>query len=242
MNRRKWITLSAGCLSTLACEHVAAASWSCVLDAELREAVAAFDHVLLGASDLDAAIRWVEERTGARARFGGSHPGRGTRNALLSLGTLQYLEIIAPDPAQPDAPDERGLRRLSSPHIIQWAIHTDDIAGAKRAAEAGGVKTIGPEPGSRRRPDGKMLRWQALGILQTTPLVPFLIQWDQGSPHPSLDAPPLGRVKSLRFETPQPDELRRILRGIGVEADIRMSNAPRIVLTVQTARGEIEID
>jgi len=54
-----------------------------------------------------------------QAKFGGNHPGAGTRNALLSLGAQHYLEIIAPDRAQSNAPDVRGLRKLSSPRIIR---------------------------------------------------------------------------------------------------------------------------
>ena len=242
MNRRKWITHSIGCVAAMAiCDRVTASPMNMLFDASVRNARDAFDHILLGVSDLDAGIRGIEERTGVRAKSGGSHPGRGTRNALLSLGGLHYLEIIAPDPAQANHSDELGLAQLSSPRIIQWAIHTEDIAAAKRKAEAAGVKTVGPQPGSRQRPDGKMLKWQMLGIDETTQLVPFFIQWESGSPHPSSDAPYLGMAKSLRFETPQPDELRRILHGAAIEADIRKSNSPRAVLTVQTARGEIEI-
>lgn len=233
--------MSAGCFAALACDHVEASSLTNMFDAPVRDARDAFDHILLGAPDLDVGIRLVEERTGVRAKFGGNHPGAGTRNALLSLGTGHYLEIIAPDPAQANESDMRELRELSSPRIIQWAIHTEDIAVAKGMVEAAGIKTVGPKPGSRQRPDGKLLRWQTLGIEQAAPLVPFFIQWEAGSPHPSSDSPRLGTVKSLHFETPQPDELHRILHAAAVEADIRKSISPRIVLVVQTPKGEIEM-
>jgi hypothetical protein len=241
MNRRKWMTMSAGCFAALVCEHVEASSLSTVLDVPVRDAKDAFDHILLGAPDLDVGIRWVQERTGVQAKLGGNHPGGGTRNALLSLGTEHYLEIIAPDPAQADASDVRELAKLPSPSIIQWAIHTEDIAAAKGMVEAAGIKTVGPKPGSRQRPDGRLLRWQTLGIEHTTPLVPFFIHWEADSPHPSSDSPRLGTVKSLHFETPQPDELRRILHAAAIQADIRKSDSPRIVLMLQTSRGEIEI-
>src|SRR5512132_4352699 len=104
----------------------------------LTPAVSAVDHLLLGVSDLDQGIAWVERATGVKAVVGGSHPGVGTRNALLSLGGRRYLEIIAPDPAQADYKFRLDVRKLSEPRLITWAAGTADIdAVAKRARGAG---------------------------------------------------------------------------------------------------------
>src|SRR5215471_2003279 len=127
------------------------------------------DHLLLGCSDLDAGIAFVEQKTGVKAAVGGVHPGRGTRNALLALGPLHYLEIIAPDPAQTEAPKVRAelpakLKSLSAPTLVDWAVHTSDIAAVAERWKKAGIKFQGPIPGSRARPDGKMLHWQTLSV------------------------------------------------------------------------------
>src|SRR6266446_6665100 len=86
------------------------------------------DHILLGCNDLQRGISFVEQHTGVRAAFGGVHPGRGTQNALLSLGTRRYLEIIAPDPQQhTDNPLAKHLLGLKEPRLVGWAAHPDDL-------------------------------------------------------------------------------------------------------------------
>src|ERR1700730_9140810 len=92
------------------------------------------DHILLGCSDLDACMAYVEGRTGVRAAFGGVHPGRGTRNALLSLGERHYLELIAPDPQQNSVESFAArqwnlLKELKAPRLIGWAAHPGDLEG-----------------------------------------------------------------------------------------------------------------
>jgi hypothetical protein len=64
-----------------------------------------FDHVQLACNDLDKGIAFVESKTGVGAAFGGVHPERGSRNALLKLGELRYLEILGP------SADVRGLSK-----------------------------------------------------------------------------------------------------------------------------------
>src|SRR4051812_47443723 len=100
------------------------------------------DHILLGCNDLDGGIAYVEQHTGIRAAFGGVHPGRGTRNALLSFGDRRYLEIIAPDPAQKgiDQNDRLAtINKLTKPQLIGWAAHVDDIEALAKKLQGSGV-------------------------------------------------------------------------------------------------------
>jgi hypothetical protein len=126
-------------------------------------ATTAVDHLLLGVADLDAGIDWVEQRTGVRAVVGGVHPGRGTRNALLALSGRQYFEILAPDPAQ-EGGGRADLRALGEPRLITWSALATDIDGLAARVKAAGLSAMGPRPGSRARPDGRLLEWTTLGI------------------------------------------------------------------------------
>src|SRR5215471_20228939 len=99
-----------------------AARPSLVAGDKIAAVPADLDHVLLGINSLEQGISWLEERSGVHAVFGGVHPGRGTRNALISLGPHRYQEIIAPDPQQPGVSNEMvdRLRPIQEPRLIGW--------------------------------------------------------------------------------------------------------------------------
>ena len=205
-----------------------------------------FDHLLLGVTDLDHGIDWVEKRTGVRALFGGVHPGRGTRNALLSLGRAHYLEIIAPDPAQKVSQPQFQLSGLTEPRLINFAVKTSDIGATAAALARAGVRAIGPRDGSRRTASGALLRWKSLAVesnLQSGEInpVPFFIEWASDSTHPSKDAPSGCKIEDVRFEHPQPEALRSTLQAMGLEAKVAKADQVRIVATLQTLKGQVEL-
>ena len=98
--------------------------------------MAKLDHLMYAVPDLDVGMREISELTGVAPVLGGSHPGIGTRNALLSFGDDQYLEIIAPDPQQ-DLPGTTGEILANNPNsgTRAWAVAADDLlAGLSRNA------------------------------------------------------------------------------------------------------------
>ncbi len=184
------------------------------------------DHLLLGCSDLDQGIAFVGKRTGVRPAMGGVHPGRGTRNALLSLGPLHYLEVIAPDPAQTETPKTRAelpamLKQLAAPRLVDWAVHTSDIVGVAERWKKAGMAFQGPTPGSRVRPDGRMLRWQTLNLNNDRDgLLPFFIQWGTDTMHPSVDAPPGCKLESFEVFSPDTAALSAELQKLGISVNV----------------------
>jgi Glyoxalase-like domain len=209
-----------------------------------RRALDAVDHLLLGAADLDRGIAWLEERTGVTAAPGGVHPGRGTRNALASLGGRQYLEIIAPDPAQDVFEFPIDLRSLAEPRLVTWAAVTPDVDGVATAARAAGFGVLGPRNGSRTTPGGAVLRWRSLGIdagfagIEADP-VPFFIEWSAETAHPSRDAPSGLRLVAVEVRHPKPGDLCATLATLGIDAVVEDARTAGFGATFDTPKGHV---
>lgn len=226
LSRRLFLTLTGG---TLAAPRV------------LSGAVgfpAMLDHILLGCRDLDEGIEFVEKQTGVRAAFGGVHPGRGTRNALLSLSEKHYLEIIAPDPDQSEVPDRLGLQKFAEPRIVGWAAHPgnlDEFASRLRAAN---VAFDGPTPGSRKRPDGHLLEWKTVNLRDDFHgLLPFFIEWSRNSLHPSADAPAACKIFDFQLATTDTQELERRCNRLELDVRIVSGDRNRIDASILSSKG-----
>jgi glyoxalase-like protein len=202
------------------------------------------DHLLLGVGDLDHGIAWVEQHTGVRPAEGGSHPGAGTRNALVALGGRHYLEIIAPDPAQTAYTFRMDLRKLPEPRLIAWAASTDDLDATAARAKGAGVQILGPRDGSRARPDGRMLKWRTLGIVHDLTRadvdpIPFFIQWSAGSAHPSTDAPSGCELQSFEIGHPAAKDVTALLGQVGIEMVVAAAKDAKLVARLKTPKGTV---
>lgn len=211
-----------------------------------RSARDAVDHILLGAANLDSAMAWFEARTGVKPAFGGVHPGRGTRNALVSLGRRQYLEIIAPDPAQKVFNFQIDLRKLAAPKVINWAVASNDVEAAAATAVTRKYAVFGPQEGARVRPDGSMLLWRTVGVLapfrdaEVDPM-PFFIQWGRGVKHPSQDSPAGCRLIAFELRHPEAAALRATLALFDIEAVVTKGDRPNLTAILDTPRGRVTL-
>ena len=203
-----------------------------------------FDHMILGVDDLDRGIAFMEERTGVRAAFGGVHPGRGTRNALLALGGQCYLEIIAPDPEQNLRSWFPQLPEMHEPRLLGWAVHTDDIAALAKNVRDAGFPIQGPAEGARTRPDGRVLHWKSFRLEDDRGgLLPFFIEWSRDTVHPSVDAPTGCRLDLFFPVSPHSNanDLATVYYRLGVKIAVVRGKKTHLRALIAGAKGDVEL-
>jgi hypothetical protein len=170
------------------------------------------DHVLVAVPDLAEGARKMEDAYGLRAIEGGRHPGVGTGNMIVPLGT-SYLELIAVvDPGEASASAARVARTIQEGRtFVTWAARTDRLLGLRAQLQRAGLKLHEPYEGARTRPDGVTLHWRSL--LLTPPhessLLPFIIEWgvtpDQHPGAMPVTHPSGARgIRRLRLGDPNP--------------------------------------
>jgi glyoxalase-like protein len=209
-----------------------------------RRLISSVDHLVYATPDLQMGIDRVQRLLGVRAAAGGQHPGRGTRNALLSLGPECYLEIIGPDPEQPKPAQPRpfGIDTLKAPRLVTWAAKGTDLERVTSDARRAGVKLGDVIPGSRRRTDGVLLSWRYTDprVVVAEGVVPFFIDWGT-TPHPAATAPAGVSLVALRAEHLQPELVQKMLHGVGVNLQVAAGARPALVATLDSPRGRVEL-
>ena len=207
------------------------------------------DHVVIAGPDLAGLERWFAELTGVEPSPGGAHTGAGTRNALAALGPRTYVELIGPDPEQPEPPRPRpfAVDRVAGPTLTTFAVWPDDIDRALvRLRDEVGIDLGGVRVMSRRRPDGVELSWRLTASVLPAHggVFPFLIDWGTTA-HPAATAATGCGLDTLVLRHPEPDRVAAALAVVGLDDDptvtVEEGADPGLELRLETPRGPVTV-
>ena len=149
------------------------------------------DHVSYAAEHdgLHATAERLGKLIGVKPVDGGVHPRFGTRNVILPLANSRYVEVVEvlDHPASDKAPFGQAVRARSElgGGWLGWVVRVDDITAVEQRLGRASA------PGFRRTTTGEEVRWRQLGVkgLIADPQLPFYVEWDQTTRHPSGDGP-----------------------------------------------------
>ncbi|MBE9607650.1 VOC family protein [Acetobacteraceae bacterium H6797] len=205
--------------------------------------MAEIDHLVIACASLEQGAEWAERALGVAPMPGGAHPGVGTHNALLGMGAV-YLELIAPDPAQPDPPRPRPFG-LDDPAIKAAVAGTPRLVayvGRSTGLDALSIR-LGDRAGEMRAMTRGSLRWRLLFPPQGTglgALVPPMIEWEGRTAAEMLPDSGL-RLLALEAEHPDIAALQAGLseRGLSQAVAAREGAAPRLLARIARTDGGV---
>jgi Glyoxalase-like domain len=138
------------------------------------------DHASVCGSALDP-LRQAFASIGLPTDYGGPHANGVTHMALLGFEDGSYLELIAPMKSTVHASGMMsGWDKLMGGDAgpCAWAIGTNNIHAEVERLKSAGIKTTGPEPGGRKKPDGTQISWETASVGAGAPgaTLPFMIE------------------------------------------------------------------
>ncbi len=196
------------------------------------------DHLVYAGRDLMEAVDMATVTLGVDAVPGGQHVGLGTRNFLINLGGQTYLEIIGPDPEQPNPEQPRpfGIDDLRDPQLVAWGARTDDIDAAVAATRDADMGLGDPFAMQRETTHGDVLSWRLTP--PTAGVIPFLIDWGD-TPHPTESLAQAAQLVGLRLETKERDEVKLVMKQLGVDVDVRWGFEERLAATIDVEGSRV---
>jgi Glyoxalase-like domain len=203
------------------------------------------DHLVYATTDLAATVTRVEEELGMALSPGGQHVGLGTRNYLASFGDGSYLEIVGPDPDQPEPGQPRpfGIDSLDRPRLVTWAIRVDDMDETCAQTRAAGWDPGPAVAMQRATPDGGLLSWRLTAAMPGGEgLIPFLIDWGM-TVHPSSTVTAQVSRRVWRAEHPDPERVTQTLSALDVAELLTVARGPEstLIAVVAGPGGELEL-
>jgi len=95
-------------------------------------------------------------------------------------------------------------------------------------------------PGSRKRPDGVVLKCSYTDprVVLADRLVPYFIDWG-ASPHPSATAAKGVTLVSLRAEHPEADRVQTMLKQLRLDLVVTRGPKPSLIATFNSPKGQV---
>ena len=208
------------------------------------------DHVVIAVRSVEAAAAELEDVLGLAFTGGGRHEAMGTYNRLAFLGDT-YLELIGvfdrslvvANPAF--AVGTATLEHLDAvgQGLVTYALASDAIDDDVARLRAEGSTVTAPVPGSRRRPDGEVVRWATAFPASLGPeQPPFLIEhvlegaeWGEAAraARAAFRQPVGGVVRLASLELPVRDPAA-VAEAYGRELGIAFSEGWRVAIGEQS--------
>lgn len=203
-----------------------------------------FDHLVIAGPNLAELTRAVEAATGVKATPGGPHLGLGTTNQLIGIDADTYIELIGPDPDQPEpiVPRPFGIDTIEEPALRGWVLAVPDLEQACAATAAAGLAPGVPVDMSRQKPDGTILEWKlAVPPADATGgVLPVVIDWGQTA-HPASSLDQGLSVENFELTHPDPGPIADAISRISGET-IEIATGPiKLSVTLRGPGGDFRI-
>lgn len=176
----------------------------------------AFDHVVLGTSDLDRAVDDFEKLTGVRPLMVVSHNGCGTKSARVAFQQCAFLELLGPDPKQSSTLLATKLAKIPEGKFvpIHYAIRNTKSSDLKKSTwadmgyECDEVTMIAKEK-------GQPWKWSMYFLEghDDDGLIPFFVDWGKAS-HAAAKLPIVGKLDKVVVRGPSDNKLHQLLKGV----------------------------
>jgi Glyoxalase-like domain len=182
------------------------------------------DHVLLGTANLESAMQDFEQKTGVKPVMVTSLKGCGTVSARLAFENCIFLEIVAPDPKQPDCTSALKERLAQLP--VDGKTSMVPLGYAVRHKKALDMQKERFEPMGfacdqvTMVAHDRMKLWKWDMVFLEGPaaaddggLVPFFVNWGDAH-HAAGRLPILGTLDSVTVRAPVDHKVHQLLQGV----------------------------
>jgi hypothetical protein len=146
------------------------------------------DHISYVAShdQISDVVNRIGSQIGTAFVDGGIHPKFGTRNFTAPLLNGQYIEVVCPldHPATDVTPFGKAVKKKAEEGggWMAWVFSSNNIGSIEQKFQRKAIE------GLRQKPDGTILKWKQLGVIDTLEDFrnPFYVEWISRH-HPSSD-------------------------------------------------------